>query len=74
MKILKLFLGVFSGVVLGSLICWGSLYLYGKIILKGNGSLFDTNPDIANMYFILWGVISFIFALTGAVFFSRPKK
>jgi hypothetical protein len=58
MKLIKCLLAALAGAVAASLFCWGGLYLFGAFVLHGHGSLFDTNPSLANTFFIAWGVLS----------------
>lgn len=54
MKILRILFGGFLGLLLATIVSWGSLYLFGVLVLDGKGSLFDTNPEAADTFFILW--------------------
>lgn len=67
MKIIKALSGGILGCAAASVACWGALYCYGAILLRGKGSLFDTSPNIANAFFLAWGIASLIFAIFGAV-------
>jgi hypothetical protein len=51
MEIMKALLGAVFGGAPASFACWGALYFYGTVVLHGKGSLFDTNPDIADAFF-----------------------
>lgn len=65
MKIIKGAFGAMVGLLAGTVICWGLLYLYGAFVLRGEGSLFDTNPQAANAFFIVWLIVSLLCALIG---------
>ncbi|WP_141715356.1 hypothetical protein [Burkholderia ubonensis] len=54
MKFLRIAIGAIAGSVIVTLACWGGLYLFGVLILHGKGSLFDTNPQVANLFFAGW--------------------
>ncbi len=54
--------------------CWGALYVYGAFVLHGKGSLFDTDPEIANLFFVTWGGLILIFAMAGAIVVTRRKS
>ncbi|WP_157643230.1 hypothetical protein [Burkholderia ubonensis] len=54
MKLLRTAIGAIAGSVIVTLACWGGLYLFGVLILHGKGSLFDTNPQVANLFFAGW--------------------
>ena len=66
MKFLKGFAGAIAGALISTVFCWGMLYLYGILVLRGHGSLFDTNPLTAKIFFITWAILSLLFALAGA--------
>lgn len=36
--------------IAASVVAWGGLYLYGALVLRGQGSLFDTSPQAANWF------------------------
>lgn len=57
-----------------TILCWGLLYLYGSMYLQGRGSLFDTNPEIANLFFIVWGCLSGIASLACVCLVRRWSK
>ncbi|WP_157633114.1 hypothetical protein [Burkholderia ubonensis] len=54
MKLMRTAIGAIAGSVIVTLACWGGLYLFGVLILRGQGSLFDTNPQVANLFFAGW--------------------
>ncbi|WP_124515888.1 hypothetical protein [Burkholderia ubonensis] len=54
MKFLRIAIGAIAGSVIVTLACWGGLYLFGILILHRKGSLFDTNPQVANLFFAGW--------------------
>lgn len=56
MKLLGSAIGAIAGLVMATLVCWGGLYLFGVLILQGRGSLFDTHPRVANLFFTGWFV------------------
>ena len=66
MNIIKLALGALAGVMAATFICWGTLVFYAQFVLRGKGSLFDTNPDLAESFFFAWGVVSMVCMLVGA--------
>jgi len=39
------------GAIAMTVFSWGGLYVFGALVLHGNGSLFDTNPTAANTFF-----------------------
>ncbi|MCA8091103.1 hypothetical protein LGM65_09380 [Burkholderia anthina] len=59
-------------VVAGALV-GGALYVYGAFVLRGEGSLFDTNPEIANLFFIGWSVLTAIGAAIAALIATRMR-
>lgn len=71
MKIIKTIAGAVVGGLIATFLCWGLLILYAKFVLHGQGSLFDTHPNVANAFFITWGVVSVIFILFGASITAR---
>lgn len=74
MKLVNVVAGALVGGALATMICWGALYVYGAFVLRGKGSLFDTNPEIANLFFVTWGGLILIFALAGAIVVTRGKS
>lgn len=56
------------------MICWGALYVYGAFVLRGEGSLFDTNPEIANLFFVGWSVLTAIGAAIAAIIVTRMRS
>lgn len=74
MKIIRMLAGILIGVVVSTLVCWGLLFFWGIVGLHGRGSLFDTNPTIANAFFIGWAVIAVICALAGAMFLRERGR
>jgi hypothetical protein len=73
MKPLKILLGAAIGILLATVICWGGLYAYGVFVLHGAGSLFDTNPNAANLFFYSWFAMSFFAAIAGAFVAGRGR-
>lgn len=71
MNFIKLIVAAIAGCVIGTAICWGLLIAYANFILHGQGSLFDTDPEAANAFFIAWGAISVTFMLVGMVVTAR---
>lgn len=67
MKIIVPICGAIAGLVLSTIVCWGLLYFYGTVVLNGYGSLFDTDPQVANAFFITWGIVSLATALGSVV-------
>lgn len=57
-----------------TVISWGALYLYGTLYLKGHGSLFDTNPSAANLFFITWGGLSIASGIACAYITQQKHK
>jgi len=74
MKIIRMLAGILIGVVVSTLICWGLLFFWGIVGLRGQGSLFDTNPTIAKAFFIGWAMIAAICALAGAIFLKEKRR
>lgn len=65
MKILRAVIGAMTGAVLATLAAWGGLYLFGAAVLRGKGSLFDTNQHAANLFFVGWFVAMVAASLIG---------
>ncbi|MGU8082534.1 hypothetical protein [Burkholderia pyrrocinia] len=65
MKLLEPTIGAIAGSVMATLVCWGGLYLFGVLILHGRGSLFDTNPQVANLFFAGWFVSVVVASVIG---------
>jgi len=74
MKVIRSIPGAIAGAAIGTVLCWGLLYLYGTVVLRGEGSMFDTNPRAAKTFFIGWLVVSALFALGGALRVIRSGK
>ncbi|MBR8207183.1 hypothetical protein KDW61_00755 [Burkholderia cenocepacia] len=74
MKLVTVVAGALVGGALATMICWGTLYVYGAFVLHGKGSLFDTNPAIANLFFVTWGGLILVFAMAGAIVATRGKS
>lgn len=78
MRILRIAIGSTLGAILATIISWGGLYLYGTIVLHGNGSLFDTNPTAANIFFGIWlffvVAASIVGGYVGHAFFAKKIK
>ncbi|CAB3763149.1 hypothetical protein BPA30113_03125 [Burkholderia paludis] len=66
MKLLEPTVGAVAGAIIATLFCWGGLYSFGVLILGGRGSLFDTHPQIANLFFAGWFVSVVVFASIGS--------
>lgn len=60
------------GALLATAVCWGALYLYGTFVLT-HGSLFDTNPSAAELFFAVWGVGTLISAVVAVALTQRKK-
>lgn len=77
MKLLGFTIGAIAGSAVTTLVCWGGLYLFGVLILHGRGSLFDTHPRVANLFFFGWlvsvAVVSVIGGWCGCVW-GRNRK
>lgn len=71
MKIVQIIAGAVISGMIATFLCWGLLILYAKFILHGEGSLFDANPNVANAFFIVWGIMSLISMLVGASIVAR---
>lgn len=54
--------------------CWVFLYAYRALVLRGRGSLFDTNPEVANAFFVGWGGMIAMLSTTAAIIASRKKS
>ncbi|MET3212584.1 hypothetical protein A9Z05_07925 [Burkholderia sp. A2] len=74
MKLVTVVAGALVGGALATMFCWGALYVYGAFVLHGEGSLFDTDPEIANLFFVTWGGLILIFAMAGAIVVTRRKS
>ncbi len=74
MKLVAAVAGALVGAACATLFCWGALYAYGTFVLHGRGSLFDTNPEIANAFFAGWGALSVIVAIVSASIVTRRKS
>jgi hypothetical protein len=74
MNVIRVLAGFLVGIISSSLVCWGGLILWGTIALRGKGSLFDTNPTIANAFFICWGALSLICGIAGALYSQRANR
>jgi hypothetical protein len=73
-KIIRMLAGILIGVVVSTLVCWGLLFFWGAVGLRGRGSLFDTSPTIANAFFIGWAVITAICALVAAMLLKGKRR
>jgi hypothetical protein len=69
MKLLRILCGVVVGAITATVLSWGGLYLFGMV--RGPGSLFDTNPDAANHFFALWFVLVCVASIVGGLMASR---
>jgi hypothetical protein len=74
MKAIKAAFGVLAGLVLGTVVCWGGLYLYGAFVLSGQGSLFDTHPEMANRFFLGWAMVCALFAGLGGAWCAKRDQ
>lgn len=74
MRLIITILSALFGVLLMTALCWGTLYLYGTLYLQGNGSLFDTNPSAANLFFLTWGGLSIASGIVCSYFTQRWLK
>lgn len=63
MNTMRIIIGAILGTVTATIFSWGGLFLYGTFILHGNGSLFDTNPAAANLFFSIWLIFTALAAL-----------
>ena len=64
MKMVFTLTAAILGAIAATLVCWGGLYLYGTFVLR-EGSLFDTDPEAANIFFAGWFVLSAVMAGLG---------
>jgi hypothetical protein len=64
----------FLGAIVATLMTWGGLFLFGVLILHGKGSLFDTNPTAANIFFTIWLILIFVGATVGAYVGQASSK
>jgi len=69
MKLFRILCGVVVGAVAATILSWGGLYLFGMV--RGPGSLFDTNPDAANRFFAIWFVLAALASIVGGFKASR---
>jgi len=69
MKLIRIIIGAALGAIGATVLAWGGLYLFG--IVRGPGSLFDTNPDAANRFFALWFALALVASIVGGVNASR---
>lgn len=74
MRLLQILVGALAGASIATVLVWGALYVYGSVVLKGQGSLFDTNPDAANTFFTAWFVLLLVLAVVGGYLVARRKK
>jgi hypothetical protein len=65
MNIQRILISAVFGAIAATVISWGGLYLFGTFILHGHGSLFDTNPTAANIFFVIWLTVTVVGAVTG---------
>ncbi|AQH03267.1 hypothetical protein A9R05_31000 [Burkholderia sp. KK1] len=69
MKLFRIVCGAVIGALVATVLAWGGLYLFGMI--RGPGSLFDTNPDAANRFFTLWFALVIVASILGGIRASR---
>lgn len=69
MKITKLVFGAVLGATLATVVSWGGLYLYGA--LRPAGSLFDSDPQSATLFFVIWLSLAAIASMISGYFISR---
>lgn len=69
MKITKFVAGAVLGAALATVVSWGGLYVYGS--LQPAGSLFDSDPQSANLFFALWFGLAAVTSAVGGYFASR---
>ncbi|CAB3771664.1 hypothetical protein LMG29542_06663 [Paraburkholderia humisilvae] len=69
MKLLRILCGSIIGAIAATVLAWGGLYLLGMI--RGPGSLFDTNPNAANLFFALWFALVLAASIVGGMKASR---
>jgi hypothetical protein len=70
MKLLRIIIGAALGAIGATVAAWCGLYLVG--IVRGSGSLFDTNPEAANCFFAAWFALVLVASIVGGVKASRP--
>jgi hypothetical protein len=66
--------GFLAGIILSSLVFWGGVVFWGTVVLHGQGSLFDTNPTVANAFFICWAALAVICGLAGALYSEKANR
>jgi hypothetical protein len=63
MKLLRIVIGASVGFAVATFVCWGGLYLFGVLVLRGKESLFDASPHLASLFFAWWFVSSSVAAV-----------
>ncbi|MCM3604092.1 hypothetical protein M4D49_01235 [Cupriavidus pauculus] len=74
MNILRVIIGAILGAVAATIFSWGGLYLYGMFVLHGNGSLFDTNPTAANLFFSIWLIFTALAAIASGYAIGKKRR
>jgi hypothetical protein len=69
MRIMRFVLGAVSGAILATAVSWGGLYLYGRVLPAG--SLFDADPQSANLFFAIWLVLAAVLSVMVGYLTSR---
>ena len=62
------------GVVAGSALAWGSLLSWAAFNLNPNDSLWDRDPQAADMFFMLWLLLSIAGCIVGIWLGGRTKR
>lgn len=74
MNILRISIRAILGAVAATIFSWGGLFLYGTFVLHGNGSLFDTNPNTANLFFLIWLILTVFAAITCGYSIGKKRR
>jgi hypothetical protein len=69
MKLPRIGMGVVLGAIATAAVAWGGLYAFGMV--RGSGSLFDTNPDAANRFVAFWFALALLASIFGGASASR---
>lgn len=69
MRIMRFVLGAVFGAILATAVSWGGLYLYGRF--RPAGSLFDTDPQSADLFFAIWLALAAVLAAIVGYLTSR---
>jgi hypothetical protein len=69
MRLAKFVFGAVIGAASATFVWLGGLYVYGST--RPTGSLFDTDPQLANIFFAVWASLVVIASAAGGYFVSR---